>query len=131
VPQIMLVQAIARKPMVMALDTPGDRPAGIARDRLQNTGNENIAADRDTAEQAPGCDNHPAIVRVGHSGSPMHFSKCKTNGMGRNRQPERAPDHFFSARDPLQNPLIQRVPRRWLWATKVDVQYASRASESE
>src|SRR6266481_917909 len=45
----------------------------------------------------------------------MHFSKCKTNGMGRNRQSDGRPDHFFWARDPLffwardplRNPLIQ------------------------
>jgi len=57
----------------------------------------------------------------------MHYSKCKTNGIGRNRQPDGRPDHFFWARDPLQNPLIQRVQRRSALGRKVDVSYASRA----
>ncbi len=62
----MLAKAIARKPMVIALDTPvTDQPVSRAIGS-RNTGSENIAPDRDTAEQATGRDDHPAIARIVH-----------------------------------------------------------------
>ena len=67
VPQTMLANAIARKPMVMALETPvTDQPVSRAIGR-RNTGSENMRADRDAAEQAAGRDDHPAIARIFHS----------------------------------------------------------------
>ena len=63
-PQTMLANAIARKPIVMALDTPvTDQPVSRAIG-CRNTGSENMRADRDAAEQAAGRDDHPAIARI-------------------------------------------------------------------
>ena len=62
----MLVNAIARKPMVMALDTPvTDQPVSRAIG-CRNTGSENMPPIGDTAEQAAGRDDHPAIARIFH-----------------------------------------------------------------
>ena len=79
----MLAKAMARKPIVIALDTPvTDQPVsraiGCEEHRQRKHG-----ADRDAAEQAAGRDDHPAIVKkrsfwVSRAG----LSGWKTNGEG-------------------------------------------------
>ena len=53
------------------------RPAGVARDRLQQHRQREHAADRDTAEQAARGDDHPAIVGTAHFKSPFLLSQAE------------------------------------------------------
>ena len=63
----MLPNAMARKPMVMALDTPvTDQPVSRAMG-CSRTGSENIDSDRDAAQKAARRNDHPSVARFGHS----------------------------------------------------------------
>ena len=62
----MLPNAIARKPMVMALDIPvTDQP--VSREiGCSKTGKREHRADRDAAQEAASGDDHPSVARVNH-----------------------------------------------------------------
>ena len=62
----MLPNAMARKPMVMALDTPvTDQPVSRAIGCKQN-GQREHRSDRDAAQKAARRDDHPSVARFGH-----------------------------------------------------------------
>ena len=62
------------------------------------------------AEQAPGRDDHPAITRIFHFGSPMHLSlgARRTRCVGTDSFLA-VPDHFFGAGPPALCPIPQRT----------------------
>src|SRR6185437_7855094 len=51
-----------------------NRPAGVPSDRLQQHRQRKHAADGDTAKQAAGGDDHPAIAGISHLQSPIRPS---------------------------------------------------------
>ena len=76
----------------------GHRPAGIPRDRLQKHRQRKHAADRDTAKQAPGRDDHPAIARIFHLWSPLEISLgARRTGWAKSYISTTIPPHFFAS----------------------------------
>src|SRR5689334_18481800 len=86
VPQIMLVNAIARKPMVMALEMPvTDQPVSRAIG-CKNTGSENIPPIATQPSRPPAATITQRYCKLVISWSPGWLSCWKTNGDGRKLQ---------------------------------------------
>ena len=87
----MLLNAMARKPIVMALDMPvTDQPVSRAMG-CRNTGSENMPPIGDAAQHAAGRDDHPAISGIAHV-----ISQARIISLGTRRMEPAATDTMVS-----------------------------------